>query len=280
MLRVMITKLRIPCLAALAAASLTANSGVAQESIGMVEASAPYVAPSSGVLAARRAELIDSIGAGVFFLRSSSARDLETEYLQASDFRQENDFFFLTGIEVADSWLLLDVRPDGESSVSLFIPERNPAREQWTGPRPSLEMAAAITGIADVQVVAEAEPAARAAFAHAAEAGIPVFVPQTQWAQHDSMLQGVTSDATAEIRDAGPLVAQLRLVKDDFELEMLQRAIDITAAAQRAAMRSMRPGMYEYETEAVIEASLVQDPTRSYFIMTAAGDRWRPAIWS
>jgi len=219
----------------------------------MVEASAPYVAPSSGVLAARRAELIDSIGAGVFFLRSSSARDLETEYLQASDFRQENDFFFLTGIEVADSWLLLDVRPDGESSVSLFIPERNPAREQWTGPRPSLEMAAAITGIADVQVVAEAEPAARAAFAHAAEAGIPVFVPQTQWAQHDSMLQGVTSDATAEIRDAGPLVAQLRLVKDDFELEMLQRAIDITAAAQRAAMRSMRPGMYEYETEAVIE---------------------------
>jgi len=249
----MITKLRIPCLAALAAASLTANSGVAQESIGMVEASAPYVAPSSGVLAARRAELIDSIGAGVFFLRSSSARDLETEYLQASDFRQENDFFFLTGIEVADSWLLLDVRPDGESSVSLFIPERNPAREQWTGPRPSLEMAAAITGIADVQVVAEAEPAARAAFAHAAEAGIPVFVPQTQWAQHDSMLQGVTSDATAEIRDAGPLVAQLRLVKDDFELEMLQRAIDITAAAQRAAMRSMRPGMYEYETEAVIE---------------------------
>lgn len=67
------------------------------------------------------------------------------------------------------------------------------------------------------------------------------------------MLQGILAEATGEVRDAGPVMAQLRLTKDAFELEMLQRAIDITASAQRAAMRSMRPGMYEYETEAVIE---------------------------
>lgn len=250
----------LAALAALAAPPLLAGFAVAQESVSLPEtsvlqseASAPYVAPPTEFLFARRAELVDSIGAGVFLLRSSSARDLETEYLQDSDFRQNNDFFFLTGIEVADSWLLLDVPREGNPSTTLFIPERDPAREQWTGPRPSLKSAARITGIADVQVVAEAEPAVRAAFARAAEAGDPVYTPENQRAAHDPMLQRLLADATAEVRDAGPLVAQLRLIKDEFELAMLQRAMDITASAHRAALRSMRPGMYEYETEAVIE---------------------------
>ncbi|MEE8486905.1 MAG: aminopeptidase P N-terminal domain-containing protein, partial [Gemmatimonadota bacterium] len=123
----------LAALAALAAPPLLAGFAVAQESVSLPEtsvlqseASLPYVAPPTEFLFARRAELIDSIGAGVFLLRSSSARDLETEYLQDSDFRQNNDFFFLTGIEVADSWLLLDVPREGNPSTTLFIPERDP----------------------------------------------------------------------------------------------------------------------------------------------------------
>ncbi|MFQ5568652.1 MAG: aminopeptidase P N-terminal domain-containing protein [Rhodothermales bacterium] len=45
----------------------------------------------------------------------------------------------------------------------------------------------------------------------------------------------------------------LRMEKTDEELVLLQRAIDITAAAHREAMRSIEPGMYEYEAEALIE---------------------------
>ncbi len=275
-----------PCLTALAAVVLVADSVVAQESresqesVALTEVSVPFVAPPVDVLTARRAELIDSIGIGVVLLKSSSLRNLETDYLQDSDFRQDNDFFFLTGIEVADSWLLLDVPREGNPSTTLFIPERNPAREQWTGPRPSLESAAAITGIEDVRVVDEFESAALAAISRAAEAGTPVY------ARLDEQF---VSGATAEVSDIRPLVAQLRLIKDEFELRMLQRAIDITGAAQRAAMRSLRPGMYEYETEAVIDttsgravpsgsasrASSARAPTRSCFIAIAAVGGWR-----
>lgn len=212
-----------------------ACSAEAQETIVQAEASEPYVAPPPSLVAARRAELIDSIGPGVALLRSSSLRDLETDYLQDSDFRQDNDFMFLTGIEVADAWLLIDVPREGEPIVVLFMPERDPAAEQWTGPRPSLEMGGEITGIADVRPVGQFEEAARAALSRAREEGLPVYA------------------ADADETDLRPIIHQLRLTKDDFELEMLQRAIDITGAAQRAAMRSMAPGMYEYETEAVIE---------------------------
>jgi Xaa-Pro aminopeptidase len=94
---------------------------------------------------------------------------------------------------------------------------------------------------------------AAAAIARAVEAGNPVYAPENQRAARDPMLQGLLASVDTDVSDTGARVAQLRLVKDEFELEMLQRAIDITASAHRAAMRSMLPGMYEYETEAVIE---------------------------
>jgi Xaa-Pro aminopeptidase len=231
----MSTRIRAAVPAGILVLFTIACSAEAQETIVRSEAFVPYVAPPPAVVAARRAELIDSIGPGVALLRSSSLRDLETDYLQDSDFRQDNDFMFLTGIEVADSWLLIDVPREGEPTVVLFMPERDPAAEQWTGPRPSLEMGSETTGIADVRPAGEFEEAAKAAVSRARDEGRPVYA------------------ADGEEADLRPFVHQLRLTKDDFELEMLQRAIDITGAAQRAAMRSMAPGMYEYETEAVIE---------------------------
>lgn len=251
------TKQRSAGIFALAATLFAAGSAVAQqtavrEAVALSEPAAPYEAPAPSVLADRRAALVDSIGAGVVLIRSASQRDLESEYLQASDFRQDNDFLYLTGIEVQDSWLLLEVPQHGNPSATLFIPERNPGREQWTGPRPSLESAAEISGLDDVRVVDEFEAAAIAAAARASDAALPLYAALNHRMAGEPVYQQLTADG-ADIRDVRPVTAQLRLVKDEFELQMLQRAIDITAAAQRAAMRTMRPGMYEYETEAVIE---------------------------
>ena len=235
-----------------AVGSAAAQQTAVREAVALSEPAAPFEAPLPSVLADRRAALIDSIGAGVVLIRSSSQRDLGSEYLQASDFRQDNDFLYLTGIEVQDSWLLFEVPQHGIPSATLFIPERNPAREQWTGPRPSLESAAEISGLDDVRVVDEFEAAAIEAAARASDAELPLFVALNHRMAGEPVYEQLTADG-ADMRDVRPVMAQLRLVKDEFELQMLQRAIDITAAAQRAAMRTMRPGMYEYETEAVIE---------------------------
>ncbi len=50
-----------------------------------------------------------------------------------------------------------------------------------------------------------------------------------------------------------PLLTELRMVKTDEELELLRKAIDLTVTAQKEAMRSIEPGMHEYEVEALIE---------------------------
>lgn len=61
--------------------------------------------------------------------------------------------------------------------------------------------------------------------------------------------------AGLELRDAHPIVDSLRARKSPAEQAMLRRAIDITVAAQGEAMRTVRPGMYEYAVEALFQSA-------------------------
>jgi Xaa-Pro aminopeptidase len=62
----------------------------------------------------------------------------------------------------------------------------------------------------------------------------------------------------ADIVDPSTLLHEMRLVKASEELGLMQKAADITEGAHRLAMRSARPGMYEYELQALMEAEFRQ----------------------
>lgn len=179
-------------------------------------------------LVERRAALLERMGTGVAVLRSADERNYARDYPQDSDFRQDNNFFYLTGLETPRSWLVLVAREGGEDEVILFLPPRDTAAERWTGPQlgPGPE-ASRITGIRDVRSSANAE------------------------AEIERLLQAET--ASSRLLDVKPHLAAMRLVKDDDELRRLRRAIEITTEAQREAMRALEPGMWEYELEALVE---------------------------
>jgi Xaa-Pro aminopeptidase len=179
-------------------------------------------------------------------------KSIEGDYPQDSDFRQHNDFFYLTGLETADSWLLLSADANGSRSEALFIPERNPDQEQWTGRKPSFEEAAAISGIAGVRAAPEFMRALQRGVFFRRSAPV-VYAPLNRHTRDDEIVQRLVFEVGVTVQDVEPVMAELRLVKDQHEIRMLRRAIDITTAAHRAAMRSARPGMHEYELEAVIE---------------------------
>lgn len=217
-----------------------------------VEPGEPFRQPSAEVLQTRRAHLREALGEGVALLPSASQRDLEGEYPQDSDFRQRNDFFYLTGLETPDSWLLLGNGGDGRPTEVLFVPGRSPEDERWTGPRPSLAEAGRISGIRDVRPVGELGSAIGLEDRDGLASATVLHLPGTRRDRANPTLQRLASGATL-VRPLDPSVHRLRQVKDRFELEMLRRAIDITVGAHRAAMRAAAPGMYEYELEAIIE---------------------------
>lgn len=206
----------------------------------------PFVPPPAELLRERRRRLMDSVGSGVVILRSAGLRDIESDYPQDSDFRQDNDFLYLTGLESPDSWLVLVGPRSGPRREVLFVPRRDPARERWTGPMPSLEEAEAASGIGEVRWA----PELGSAVGLPEEAGLPHYLNARAVA--DETLRRVLGE-TVPIREAGPLMARLRLVKDDHEIRLLRRAAEITAGGLRAAIRAARPAMYEYVLEAIVE---------------------------
>src|SRR6266567_9475459 len=88
----------------------------------------------TAAVAVRRRALAVRIGRGVVLVPSAHERQLERDYVQDNDFRQNNTFFYFTELESQDAWLLL-VAGSGATETVLFLPPRNPLQERWTGLR-------------------------------------------------------------------------------------------------------------------------------------------------
>lgn len=217
-------------------------------------------------LAARRAKLLAKLVGGIAVLRSGEVKSIEGEYPQDSDYREKNDFFYLTGLEEPDAWLVLDARAPAGRQARLYLQPRNPQTEQWTGARlgPGPE-AVSLSGITDVRSAETAESEIGALVGDAASASRPVFTDLASagsgacrgYAVHGRWcapaLDAVQADASLAPQSLDRLVAQLRVIKDSDEIGRLKRAIDITTAADSAVVAVIKPGMYEYQLEAVIE---------------------------
>ena len=104
------------------------------------------------ILEKRRAALLALLEPGIALVRSAD-RMREEEHAQASDFRQNNGFYYLTGLETPGSWLVMTKGRDGSEKVLLYVPQRNPRTEMWTGPQPGMGEVKERTGIALVKPV-------------------------------------------------------------------------------------------------------------------------------
>src|SRR6185312_6845046 len=102
----------------------------------------------TAAVAARRRALLRRIGRGTVLIPAGHERNIEIDYVQDNDFRQDNTFFYLTQLETQDAWLLLTARgPDSVETV-LFLQPRTPSRERWTGLRLGPDtVAARLSGI-------------------------------------------------------------------------------------------------------------------------------------
>jgi Xaa-Pro aminopeptidase len=188
------------------------------------------------------------LGNGIAIVSSSHVRSIEGDYPQDSDYREHNDFFYLTGLEAPNASLVLVARKPGRDQVILFLPARDATMERWTGPRlgPGPE-ASMLTGIVDVRpadradseirelVLAEGSPARRRALYLSERRPQPWNFRQVR------------------TEDLDPLMGRLRLVKDGDEIIRLRRAAGITAEALTESMKAAKPGIWEYELEALIE---------------------------
>ena len=228
--------------------------------------------------ASRRQRFLDQLGAAAAVIPAAA---LATHHADCEwPFRQDSDFFYLTGFDEPDAVaLLLPHRPEGERFV-LFVHPKDPAAEVWTGFRWGTEGAVERYG-ADIAHPLDQLSALLPGYLVGAEAIAfrvgrhPVVEPLvlSAWGRQ------LDSYARAGVAALGlvaptPILHRLRLVKEGHELQRLREACRISAEAHELARSITQPGMNEAEVQAAIEAHFRAAGARgpAYGSIVAGGD--------
>ncbi len=187
-----------------------------------------------------------------------SAREVTRSNDTEFRFRQDSDFYYLTGFNEPDSVAV--IAPGRDEKFTLFVRPRDPEKEIWNGRRAGVEGAKESYGADEAFPVEEFDAKLTELLDGAASlyyrlGGGHAELDQTLIRQLSRMRmmgrRGVRAPQT--IIDPGTLIHEMRLVKSDEEVALMQRSADIAAEAHREAMRAARPGMKEYELDALIE---------------------------
>jgi Xaa-Pro aminopeptidase len=171
------------------------------------------------------------------------------------EYRQDSDFYYLTGFDEPESALVLDA---SAHKVTLFVRARDREREVWDGPRAGVEGARERFGADEAFVVNELEEK----LPELLQNHVRVYYRLGGRRRFDERLldaidrvrarQRTGATAPSEIVDPGIILHEMRLRKSDDEVDRMRTAARITGEAHALAMQRARPGMREYEVEALL----------------------------
>lgn len=204
--------------------------------------------------AKRRQQLMQDIGPlGIVVIPSAAeiTRNGDAVY----PFRQNSDFYYLTGFNEPDAVLVLSPkRKNGE--YILFNRVRDRAHEIWDGPRAG-QAGARKTFLADQSFPIEELEAMLPALILGRES---IHYPIGRNEKFDQLIIRAMNKVRAQVRsgvaapmalvDITPSLHEMRLFKSNEEIALMQKAVDISGRAHVRAMEACKPGMYEYQLEA------------------------------
>ena len=171
--------------------------------------------------------------------------------------RQDSDFFYLTGFEEPDA--IAVINPSQSPKYTLFVRPRDPEREIWDGRRAGVEGARQDFGADESFPIAEFDEKLNDILDGAERLyyrlGVNSDLDDTIIRQIARMraVNRKPIHPPQTIIDPATIIHELRVLKSPEEIEIMQRAADIAAEAHVEAMKAVRPGMNEYEVEALIE---------------------------
>ncbi len=243
--------------------------------------------------AQRRERICDAIGPqAVAVIQGAPAPDA---YIR---FRQWNEFYYLCGIEIPHAYLLID---GATRKSTLFLLHRNVGRERGEGKVLSAEDADEVKKLSGLDQVGAIEGLGEY-LARIARPGITrtvytLLTPGEGFAMsRDLALRAVADNAADpwdgrpmreghfaqllrerfpgfEIRDLTPILDAMRVIKSPREIGMIRKATRIACLAQMEAMRSTKPGIMEYELDAVAKYVFYRDRAQgeAYFSLIQSG---------
>jgi Xaa-Pro aminopeptidase len=198
-------------------------------------------------------------------------------------FKQNSDLFWLSGIVQEDSLVILfPDNPDPKFREVLVLVRPNELKEKWDGKRLRIIEAQHISGIKTI-VWLDSLDGLLQPWIHLADT---IYLDTNENDRKANLLRTREYRYVDEFKARYPLhqfervakmMKELRGIKTPLEIEVLQKAIDITDNTFRRLLRFIRPGVMEYEIEAEIFHSFLSQRATgpAYGSIIASGDRAR-----
>lgn len=213
--------------------------------------------------ALRRERLIKDIpGNGVIVLFSGN-HIMHSED-EAYPFDVNRNFYYLTGLE-NESMILTISKFNDQISERLFILPFDELMAKWVGGRMLAEEASEISGVKDVEEFDNFTGFIASLYNYHRGNGFPVYLDLWHYEFDQELSEGVkfanqlrTNYPSLEVKDIYPLLAKMRMVKDDYEITCIRNAIKITNAGVRQMMATIKPGLNEMAMEGTFNFVLAQ----------------------
>lgn len=242
---------------------------------------------------ARRAQVYDILGSSALAVIQGAPSPVGY-----TRFRQSNEFYYLCGVETPHAYLVLD---GSQRRATLYLPHRNENRERSEGKAFTPEDAALVKQTTGVEAVVGidilAEHLSRAARSGAIRTLYTPFSPAEGFAVSRDLAMRKNADAAAdpfdgeipresrfiqllqlrfphfEIKNLTPTLDELRLIKSPREIALLKEATRIGGLALIECMKSTRPGIMEYELDAVAKYVFYRNGAQgeAYYSLIASG---------
>ncbi len=182
-------------------------------------------------------------------------------------FRQDSDFYYLTGFNEPDAVLVIISGPKSQSI--LFNRPKNPSEEQWTGTRLGQEGAVEHLGMSEAFSLANLATRLPELMAgkHA------VYYAMGRYPSWEACVLEAWNLVKGQVRrgvaapegflDISTLLGEMRLYKSPAEIALMQQAATISIGAHQRAMRAVKNAQYEYELEAELVYEFIRHGCRS-----------------
>jgi len=208
------------------------------------------------VYAERRRKILQALPEGGALLLPTAdevVRSNTTHY----PFRPNSDFYYVTGYAEPEAWALIKRGGEGEG-YTLFVLPKDRERETWTGTRHGTvgarnefgaDAAYKLEDLAlELERLLEDVDVLYFAFGRhgAKESRLHEILGKVRTGRKPAL-------GPSTLRDPTELLAPMRLIKSEEELAVMRRGVEITTEAHIEAMKHVRPGMHEYEIQALLE---------------------------
>ncbi len=217
----------------------------------------------------RRLELMNKMGNGILVFKGEELknRNSDIDY----KFRQNSNFYYLTGIDHPGLAFILS--PQSDKKYILFYKEVSFMKQLFDGKRPGLKELMKVYGADTAYVMDEFEDV----FSKNVRGKEKIYycLGKNDFDKKiASAINPYRSYKPGGIVDPRPIIHEMRLIKDEKEIELLQKSVNITCEALSESIKAVEPGMNESEVDGIINYAFKKNgaPRHGFYPIVASGE--------